>query len=76
MVDNLAIYMIIAFLSGGAIAILTNIISSFFTRKSFTNEPLFYKEPKPEVEEEIEEETDEQRYAREAKEFNSLKGQL
>ena len=74
--ETICMYMLLAFLSGGWTVITANVISSFFTRKSFTNEPLFSKEPVPEIEEIEEEETQEERYSREAIEFKELRGQL
>jgi len=53
--------------------VMVMFFTAYVTRRSFTDEPLF---PKPEVIEVIKEETQEERYSREAEEFNDLKGQL
>lgn len=59
MVDEIVIisvFMMIAFIMGAAISIVSSWSGALFTRKAHTNEPLFYEHPKEEVEEVTKEE--------------------
>ena len=72
MVDMNQVLILIGIVTGALLIVMTT--TAYVTRRSFTDEPLFPKEEKEE--EEVEPESQEERFSREAIEFNALKGEL